>query len=533
MPNPTIYVWNAGNDHGDPCDQPSDQNCIWNSSRSRYEYNATSPNLEGGAVALLPELQGHNVIVVALGPDGKIADFSNRCGIAGPWCIAAPGVGIRGAEFGSVAPPPGFFRVRLSLGGTSYAAPMVSGGLALMKQFFRNQLSNPELVTRLFATANRNSEYAPDRSDGTSSIYGRGLMDLGAAVSPVGHPQLMTQSRVAGKGHDIRNTRFTAGQAFGDGLSRSLAGSQVAAFDTLAAPFWYDAPDLVGAWHPPSALARLRRLMTPREPGAPEPGSGTRVSHSPYARVARRDTWHLGVFDAPSSTESSLLNQADFAASLTFRTPGGLEATGFSTPHHTQSRTTESGALLALRPPDAPVGLRLGWLRETGSVLGSTANGAFGQLAANSLTAGFEAAADLGAWNVSLDTEVGLVEPAAVGGLIKSLSPLTTSAMSLRASRRLATRNELTISLSQPPRIERGSAELTLPVGRTTDGNILHESLSADLVPSARQIDPSASWRRTGVFGGALQLEAAASRNPGHAPDEPAFSLLAGWRVDF
>ena len=531
--NPTIYVWIAGNDHEDPCDPLSDQNCVWNSSSSSYEYNATSPNLEGGAVALLTELQGHNVVVVAVGPDGEIADFSNRCGIAGPWCIAAPGAGIRGAEFGSVVPPPGTFRVRLGLRGTSFAAPMVSGGLALMKHFFRNQLSNRELVTRLFATANRNGEYAPDRPDGTSSIYGQGLMDLGAAVSPVGDPRLMTQNQVSGKGHDIQNTRFTAGQAFGDGLSRSLADRQVAAFDAMAAPFWYDVPDLVGAWRPPSALARLRGLMTPRKPGASEPGSGTRVSHSPYARVARRDTWHLGLFDAPSSTESSLLNQADLAASLTFRTPGGLEATGFSTPHHPRSRTRELGALLALRPPDAPVGLRVGWLRETGSVLGSTADGAFGQIAANSVTAGFEAAADLGAWSVSLDTEVGLVEPHAVGGLIENLSPLTTSAMSLRASRRLATRNELTISLSQPPRIERGSAELTLPVGRTTDGDILHESLSADLVPSARQIDVSASWRRTGVFGGALHLEAAASRNPGHAPVEPAFSLLAGWRVDF
>ena len=37
---------------------------------------------------------------------------------------------------------------------------------------------------------------------------------------------------------------------------------------------------------------------------------------------------------------------------------------------------------------------------------------------------------------------------------------------------------------------------------------ILRESFSAGLVPSARQIDVAARWRRTGVFGGALQAEA-------------------------
>ena len=57
---------------------------------------------------------------------------------------------------------------------------------------------------------------------------------------------------------------------------------------------------------------------------------------------------------------------------------------------------------------------------------------------------------------------------------------------------------------------------------------ILRESFSAGLVPSARQIDVAARWRRTGVFGGELQAEAAASHNPGHVAAKPMVSLLAG-----
>ena len=55
---------------------------------------------------------------------------------------------------------------------------MVAGGLAIMKQLFRDQLSNTELVTRLFETADRSGVYAD------AAIYGRSSMDLGAATSP-------------------------------------------------------------------------------------------------------------------------------------------------------------------------------------------------------------------------------------------------------------------------------------------------------------------------------------------------------------
>ena len=534
--DPAIFVWIAGNDHGDPCDD-GDENCFADStSPTGFSYRGTSPGPEAGAVAKLPELQGHNVVVVAVDQDRKIAAFSNRCGIAGPWCIAAPGVDVRGALFDSVTPSPGTFRVLLNAQGTSVAAPMVSGGLALMKHFFRGQLSNRELLTRLFATANKNGDY------GTSSIYGQGLMDLGAAVSPVDNAQVMTNSLVGENGHSIQTTQLRLGRAFGDGLSRSLAGREIAAFDSLGAPFWFDLSGLAGAAYRPSSMVRLYSLMAPGKKAGRPAAHGTRMTLAPYALAVHRGAWRVGLYESPSTAESSLLNLAGNAATVTFRAQNGFETTAFATVNQVTSLTTaglarqqtsDVGAMLAWRPRDTPVGVRVGWLKEGNSLLGSTATGAFGRLSANNVFTGFEAAAEVGGWRLSFDTEIGLVAPNAGGGLIDGMSWLTTSALSLRANRRLTAHDEVTVSVSQPPRIENGSAQFSLPVGRTRDGVILRESFSARLVPSARQIDVAARWRRTGVFGGALQAEAAASHNPGHVAAKPMFSLLAGWQAEF
>ena len=106
--NPAIFVWAAGNDHGVECDGPvSDENCVVDpGSPTGFSHRATSPNVVGGAMARLSELRGHNVVVVATDQSGVIAGFSNRCGIADQWCIAAPGVNVTGAFFGDRTPPP-------------------------------------------------------------------------------------------------------------------------------------------------------------------------------------------------------------------------------------------------------------------------------------------------------------------------------------------------------------------------------------------------------------------------------------------
>ena len=152
-----VFVWAAGNAHGRACDIPISQ-CV------DGKVEANSIDLLPGLAVHFPELQETTVAVVAMRPDGEIADFSNRCGIAADYCLAAPGEQVRVAYFGPDREGnPGFQSVA-AFRGTSFAAPMVTGGLALMKHYFRGQLSNIDLAARLLETANRSGLYAEAES---------------------------------------------------------------------------------------------------------------------------------------------------------------------------------------------------------------------------------------------------------------------------------------------------------------------------------------------------------------------------------
>ncbi len=487
---PTIFVWAAGNDHGEPCSPQSDENCVADpGDPATGRFNATSPSLLGGAVALLEELQGHNVVVAALAEDGTIADYSNRCGIAADWCIAAPGSGIIGAYFGPLGTG-----VARGLGGTSYATPLVTGGLALMKQLFRNQLSHRELVTRLFATADKGGLYTD------SATYGQGALDLGAAVSPVGTPRVTTGNRVSDTGQSIQTTRLRLGSALGDGFSRSAAGLELAAFDELGAPFWFGLPALTDLASTPSALEQLRELMAP-------------------------------------PVTNSLLDLAG-ATTLT-RVASGLELR-FTDPTHRSLSEPGIGAMLSWQPRPFGVGqgqpltaARIGWLGEEETLLGSKAAGAFGQLSADTLIGGFELRFQAGGWDLAAAAELGWTLAELGGGIISDLSGLVSSTFSLHATRRLTGSDRLTLSLSQPPRLEQGLATLRLPVGRTQGGRVRYRSVAAELTPSGRELNLTASWQREELLGGTFRAEAALASDPDHLDTEPIFSLAAGWQVVF
>ncbi len=566
-----ILVWAAGNNNGDRCETGT-PSCLPN--RPEGFFNASSPSIFSGLHARIEELQDHSVAVVAVRPNGEIAEFSNRCGIAAKWCIAAPGVGIllaysRLEEDGET--------VRQSLNrasGTSFSAPIVSGGLALMKQRFRGQMRNTELLARLLATADKTGIYADE------AIYGQGLMDLGAATEPVGMVAVVTGDSVKEHGVGLSDTRLLLGHAFGDGVARSFAGREIAAFDSLGAPFWFpldgiakssetsplqsqlqsfmDFPVAKTAIHSGGGAGRTsnkdRRLQGGAESPSvyastkirPQSGGGKGNIPSLSGFSSRGDGGGLGTnrFSIRAATGGiatrqtlGLLRKSGHLSFIYDPVSVGVGgANGFAVSAFTSGERElkpVSGAVISYRPHGLPFGFRSGWISESKTLLGSSSGGAFGDLSATTVFAGIGWDYGFGKWLIAADAEIGSALPENDAGLISDFSRMTTSAFALGLTRNLPGGSLIRLSLSSPLRVESGRMNLNVPVGRTKNGEVLRSSVKAGLSPSGRQIDIGAQWIAP-VAAGNLSVGAVASRHPGHNESiEPSLSLLAGYSVRF
>ena len=533
----TILVIAAGNSNGRKCAAP-ERNCVGGRIR------ADSPSIGAGLPVLEESLRSHLVAVVATDRNRRIASFSNRCGIAAKWCIAAPGgamwvAGYFGTETDPMTGDVEDVRGYRQGGGTSFAAPHVTGGLAVLKHWFNTpgqpaQLANEELLERLYLTA----RVTPDpvaayggtcpewldlngdlRRCELSSVFGRGLMDLGAATAPVGSTTIALGGRVAEGGAPAASSRLLAGRALGDAFSRSLAGRQVALFDELGAPFWTDAAGFAGRAEAPGPALRLSRWLADMAADAPE-ASGR--DEGLRFHMDAPEGAHMGLASRPASAEARFgdLTLSAFAST-------GADAGG--------ALTGEAGALglaLAWRPDGGPAGLGLGRMAEAESFLGARAEGAFGTLSSRldfvRAGTGFEA----GGWRFEAAAELGRALPEAEGGLLAAGGgDAFSTAFSTTAARPVG-KGTLRLSLQQPLRVESGHLDLPLPVGRTPEGTVRRERVRVGLEPSGRQLDFGIDWTQPLAPGAAWRIGAVLSRDPGHDAGHDAEAvLLAGLRI--
>jgi Subtilase family len=167
--NNTVYVIAAGNDG-----ISQNQNIAWNA--------ATSPAL---------------IVVGSVDPQGVISQFSNRPGTA---CLTQNGICAAGSKLADrfVVAPGELLLVSDGNGGldrvsgTSFAAPLVSGTIALLHDRWPWLANHPkESVDIILSTAKDLG--AP----GTDEVYGRGLIDVEASQSPINIKQAQADQKYA------------------------------------------------------------------------------------------------------------------------------------------------------------------------------------------------------------------------------------------------------------------------------------------------------------------------------------------------
>lgn len=599
-----IYVWAAGNAHGDVHADGSIE-------------SAGSVEIMPGLPARIPELRGHSLAVVATGQAGEIAGFSNRCGIAREFCLAAPGVELT-APYPGVYCPGGSGDCYTAASGTSLAAPVVTGGIALLAQFYRGQLGNDEIVKRMLETADREGIYAD------SDIYGQGFLDLDTATRPVGETRMLSGQSLSGPAAPVSFSGITMGPAFGDALARGLARTEVASFDELDAPFFRPLGDYIQA----GALAAARieeRLWTlgndPRgavwdsegfelrmrlEQASPRhyfgllsstispgndtgfagthgyygPGSGYHETGSRLGSLSltlraggneiffglrNHPGWRFGLHAAPAAPgpANGLIAPGTFTDDAAFANPfvtfardgavagvaipagnGALSVAAFhGGAQYGQRRDADpspaTGALAEYRFAHtmlSGVALQAGWLSEANRLAGSRPRGAFGALAAATAFAGISAYRRFAKrWTLLGSVHAGVSRAGMQDhGMLHGLSGLwgSTFALGIIGEDLGYKQDRLAFRLSQPLRIESGTARLQWASGRTRDRQVLVEKTILGLEPSGRQLDLELTYSRP-WNGGRAHLATLVSHQAAHTRGDNDFALLLRYERNF
>ncbi|HEX5960304.1 MAG TPA: S8 family serine peptidase [Rhodanobacteraceae bacterium] len=138
--------------------------------------NGSDPNPSTFAAlpSVAPDLEKGWLTVVAVDSNNptQLADYSNHCGVAMDYCLAAPGdVIVLDKDTTSSTTDPKYYIV----GGTSLAAPMVTGAAALVWQAFP-YFDNDLVRQTLLGTADDLGAPGPD------TTFGYGELDVGKAV---------------------------------------------------------------------------------------------------------------------------------------------------------------------------------------------------------------------------------------------------------------------------------------------------------------------------------------------------------------
>ena len=435
-----------------------------------------------------PELRGLAFAVAALGEDGRIASYSNYCGnvpsersFVPAWdtarhgrhyCISAPGTVRARSPDGTVA----------TVSGTSFAAPIVSGALAVMKEHFRGRLTPRELGLRMVNTADNTGVYAD------AAVYGAGALDLEAALRPVGS----ARTGLPGGTADLGATYLETPLAWGD-VGTRVGSVEIAAFDDWNAPFWSD----LGS--------RFQSAAGSFPPPAPAQGGWD----APEAFALP----HLAWTQAPDSGESATL---DWGLAFGASQKGTIDSFGLSA------------------QPLRGSSLRFGLVYEGGANQGAKPSGAFGEgVSTHFVFASRSHARALGDGPFSVEASWTLL----AGRADYPSSAMVHAGAGLYTAGRIGLALEgedakTRFSVSQPLRAESGSGTLTFPHDRTLEGEWLYRSQRFDLAPDAREVRLALRHDRE-WGGGKLALEVGHAVDAGHRAGEDVRFAGLGYRLQW
>ena len=470
-----------------------------------------------------PGIAGFAIAVDHLDSDATTrGTFSRSCGSVSQYCIFAPG------DVWTTRPG-GDYQSHV---GIEYAAAYVSGAAALVWGAFPNK-SGDEIVERLLSTADNSGVFSD------AAIYGRGKLDLGAAMSPVG----FTSLSVEGMGMvPVKDSFVDLPPGFG--AERAAATlSDAVVYDEQMFPFLQDISTAFRPHESASAPGALDNFLSSlgRSSHVSLPGGkaslALTMADNPVGREGERnldprnddvETWRLQFHptkdlaigfgrgqDASGSSNGIVAERVGrtilrdgVGPFATFAGAGSAlgvdwqvdDATSFDfVGKEGSGRLGSSRALLTSfgvthrLDDDLILGARYGALREDGSLLGIRPAGAFGGVSGASTRFVDVSASRRVGEGLTLFTgaSFGRTDGVAQGG-----HSLVSQWQGSRAESFVVggefeglwlSSDRLVVTASSPFRARKAAVRVAVPVEEIADGEVRHELRSIDLTPSGRE----------------------------------------------
>ena len=427
------------------------------------------PDLETGWLAVvngLPTLSGDDVVAARR--------LSAACLEAAAWCLAADGTWI-----GALASGVADYDVGT---GTSYAAPVVSGALALLGEAFPD-LTPQQLRVRLLASSDNSFvgftksgsvELVPGFSHDISDEWGHGFLDVAAALMPIGPTTLATSSGVA---YPTSLPLAVETPATGDAVARALSGVELLSRDALGAGFLVEAPSLIAARAPaPLHAGQVADLAAGYAPGDDRAGFLT----GPMVSATASDGTTL---------EASLPRG------------GGAESYGLRV---LRDFGTDFGSIR----------FAAGAGYDGGALLPTVFGGAGAPLAFAGLGATF-------------DLDAGLTLTVSAAGAAAGGATLDAASLEVSAGDPLGLGGTLTLGLARPPAVTSGRTTLTLPI-LASSGDAEMQDFEIGLAPAVRELRQSVSYALPLASGVDALVSLEFARDRGNVAGRAETSALLG-----
>lgn len=522
---------------------------------------------------------GNNAIIVgSVDQSGVLSSFSNRAGNQSQYYITARGERICCVyEDGDIQVTTENGQQYITLfNGTSFAAPQVSGAVALIAQAFPN-LTGAQIVDLLLSTARDAGTI------GTDSTYGRGILDLSEAFQPQGAMSFAGGNTAATLGDETAILSAAMGDAGPAGLPDAIVLDGYArAFTVDLAQSIRNTPPTDGrltaaltretggtrGWVGPVAysLSYRAQTTTPFDPLQPLSltSDGAQQARALAGRIVASVAPGTRIALGLSENTASLTSALDAAmgpAFLTSRAAAGsfgfLESRG--TAFALEQRlaggkvrlAADAGEVLvrenmtslygrtAEHSPYAVHRFTIGYGHafgplatnvtatlqdEAATVLGAHFDAAFGGKGAQSLFADLDANWRFAPrWSLSGEWREGWTRANRTGMIAGSDLRSRAWSITVQGDGVFAQGDALALRLAQPLRVESGGLTIALPTAYDyASQNASYENVAFSLTPTGREQIAELAWQH-GLAGGWLSANLFYRAEPGHfeqAPDD-------------